>query len=223
MRVAAVAQVALLILNGVAAMYSRSFAQGPGATASSIPEARENGLVNTADAEEKRGIALFYTQKYRSQGKPVLFTGTLYSGITDFKVKKCDLIISTTIVDRYSGQIGNSQVKDTQSVYNNSAEFELTPEIADSLRVSEGRPKQLPIGTNPTCAEKQGCTIYWLEFRAKRLVMKFKSMTNDVTDYDGFVTNFDGMVDEFWIPISSPDAGKDLISHLQSYALTCRQ
>jgi hypothetical protein len=202
-------------------MYSRSIAQSPGARASSIPEASENGLVNIADAEEKRGIALFYTQKYRSQGKPVLFSGSLYSGITDFKVKKCDLIISTTIVDRYSGQIGNSQVKDTQSIYNNSAEFQLTPEIADSMRVSEGRPKQLPIRTNPACANRQGCTIYWLEFRAKRRVMKFKSMTNDVTDYDGFVTNFDGMVDEFWIPISSPDAGKDLISNLQSYATTC--
>jgi hypothetical protein len=210
-------------VNGVVAIHSSSIAQSPGATAKSIPMASENGLINTADPEEKRGIALFYTQNYRSQGKSVLFTGSLYSGITAFKVRKCDLTISTTIVDRYSGQIGNSPVKDTQSVYNNSAEFQLTPEIAESLRMSEGRPKQLPIATNPTCADKQGCTIYWLEFRAKRRVMKFKSMTNDVTDFNGFVTNFDGMVDQFWIPISSPDAGKDLISSLQGYAISCRQ
>lgn len=223
LRVVAVARIGLLVVSGVAAVYSRSVAQSPGATAINIPKANESELIDTARAEAKQGVSLFYTQSYRSQGKTVRFTGSLYSGITDFKVNKCDLTVSTTIVDRYSGQIGDSRVNDTQSVYNNSVDLQLTPEIADSLHVSEGRPKQLPMGTNPTCSEKQGCTIDWVEFRAKRRVMKFKSMTNDVADYNGFVTIFDGMVDEFWIPISSHDAGKELISNLQSYAITCRQ
>jgi hypothetical protein len=223
LKVVAGARIALLVLNAVGALYFRSIAQSPGTETSSMPVGSENGLINATDAEEKRGISLFYTQNYRSHGQPVVFTGSLYSGITEFKVKKCDLTIDTTIVDRYSGQIGNNQVNVTQNIYNNSVEFQLTQEIADSLRVSEGRPKQLPRGTNPTCADRQSCTILWLEFRAKQRVMKFKSMTNDVTDYNGFITNFDGMVDQFWIPISSSDAGKGLISNLQGYAVTCRQ
>ncbi|HEV2486216.1 MAG TPA: hypothetical protein VGT08_11855 [Terracidiphilus sp.] len=223
MRAVAVARIALLILNAVVTLHPASFSQSRGTAASGTEDGSESGLIRAADGEQKRGINLFYTQNYRSAGRPVRFSGSLYAGITAFTVNKCNLTIGTNIVDRYSGQIGKGTIKNTQSSYQYSVEFVLTTEIADALRLTEARPNQLENGTNPVCADRRACTIYWLELRAKRPVMKLTSITNDIAGYDGFIRNFDGMVEQFWVPISSSDAGKELISKLQSFAITCRQ
>src|SRR5580704_6934360 len=47
------------------------------------------------------------------------------------------LTIATVVADRFSGQIGKTQIGDTQSIYKYSAEVTLTPEIASSLSVGE--------------------------------------------------------------------------------------
>ena len=223
MGVIAVARNALLVLSAVGSFAATSFPQSVSTAMSGAAQGSNLGLMRAVDAEEKRGIDLSYTQNYRSGGKPVLFRGSLYAGITAFTAKKCNLTIGTTIVDRYSGQIGKDTIKNTQSIYDSSVEFELTQEIADSLRLAEGRPSQLENGTNPACAERRACVLYWLELRAKGAEIKLTSLTNDVADYDGFVRNFDGLVDQFRIPVSSPDAGKELIAKLQSFAIACRK
>lgn len=223
MRVLVCARPVLLALLAAGTFAPTALAQSAGAAVSGTGQRSEYGLVSVADAEEKRGVDFSYTQNYRSAGKPVLFKGSLYAGITAFKVNKCSLAIGTRIVDRYSGQIGKSTIKDTQSIYDYSVEFTLTQELADSLRLAEVRPSQLENGTNPACSEKRACAIDWLEFRAKGPVIKMTILTNDIEGYDGFVRNFDGMVDQFRIPVSSSDAGNTLIAKLQSLAIMCRQ
>ena len=53
--------------------------------------------------------------------------------------------------------------------------------------------------------------------------MKLSSVTNDVENFNGFIKDFDGMVDRFWIPVSSQEAGNDLTARLKSFAATCAQ
>jgi hypothetical protein len=213
----------LLALTAVGTFAPTAFPQSVGSAMSATAQGGGNGLMSIADAEEKRGIALFYTQNYRSGNRPVQLNGSLYAAITAFAINKCNLTIGATVVDRYSGQFGKSSIKDTQSKYDYSIEFALTQEIANSLRMVEARPVQLDQGTNPMCAERRACTIYWLELRSKGPAIKLTSLTDDIAGYDGVVRNMDGMVDRFRIPVSSLDAGKELISKLQSYAIKCVQ
>jgi hypothetical protein len=214
---------AFAVLAVIGSMDQMSFSQSQAPAMNSSAGGSGSGLLSAANAEEEMGTNLFYTQNYRSGRRLVLFKGTLYAGITAFTAKKCELTIGTTIVDRYSGEIGRSKINDTQNIYNYSIEFALTPDIADSLRLIEARPSQLENGTHAECAEQRACAMNWLEIRAKRRVIKLTSITNDVEHYDGFVKDYDGMVDRFWIPVSSRDAGNDLISRLRSFAATCAQ
>ena len=204
-------------------MDQSSFSQSQAVAIADSADGSATALLSAANAEEKKGTNLFYIQNYRAGRRLVLFKGTLYAGITAFATKKCELMMGTTTVDHYSGQIDKSKINDTQSIYNYSLEFTLTPDIAESLHLIEAKPSQLENGTHAACAEQRSCSINWLELRAKRQVMKLTSITNDVEHYDGFVKDFDGMVDRFWIPVSSQDAGNGLISRLKSFAATCAE
>ena len=223
LKVIDIARVAFAVLAVIGSMERTCSSQSQAPAVNSSADVSGSGLLSAATAEEAKGTNLFYTQDYRSGRRLVQFKGTLYAGITAFTAKKCELTIGTTIVDRYSGQIDKSKINDTQSTYNYSIEFALTPEIADSLRLIEARPSQLENGTRAVCAEQRTCVVNWLEIRARRQVIKLTSVTNDVEHYDGFIKDFDGMVDRFWIPVSSQDAGNDLISWLKSFAATCAQ
>jgi hypothetical protein len=184
---------------------------------------KQRRLIDTIEAESKRGVLLSYTQQYRSHGKSVRYKGTLYLAITAFSVKHCDVAISTIVADRYSGRVGKKLGGDTQYSYKYSAEIPLTPEVARSLSIVQGRPKQLEWETHPACTDQDACNIYWLEFQDKNPTIRLSILTDDNADYDGDVTTFDGVVDEFKIPLSSADKGKEIVSILQSFATTCRQ
>jgi len=223
LRVIDITRIAFVVLTVIGGMDQTSFSQSQAPALTGGADVSGSSLLSAANLEEKKGTEVFYTQNYRSGRRLVLFKGTLYAGITAFTAKKCELTVGTTIVDRYSGQINRSNVNDTQSIYNYSIVFGLTPDLADSLQIIEARPSQLENGTHAVCAEKRACTMSWLEIRAKRQVIKLTSITNDIEHYDGFVKDFDGMVNRFWIPVSSQDAGNDLISRLKSFAATCAQ
>lgn len=179
------------------------------------------GLTGLVNAEEKQGNVLVYTQNYRSGGRLVVIAGTLYAAITTFTANQCELKIGTTVVDRYKGRIDSDAIKDTQSVYNYAGVIGLTPEIADSLRLVEARPSALEAGSHPVCTQGQACDLHWLEFRSKGKAIQLTSTTNDLAGYDGFVTEFSGMADQFWIPVSSEQAGKNLVALLKGLAATC--
>jgi hypothetical protein len=198
-------------------------AQNSGSSTIAVSSGSEEELIRTADAERDKGVALFYTQHYRSGGKLVVLKGSLYAAITGFGVNKCNLTIGTTVVDHYSGQIGNGKIGDTWGTYNHSVQLLLTQEIADSLILVEATPLELESGTSAMCDDNRACRIQWLQLRAKSPTIHLITTTNDVAGYDGFVKNFDAQVDQFRMPVSSRDAGKELISNLQRVAATCGQ
>lgn len=147
----------------------------------------------------------------------------MYLTITAFSVKNCDVAITTIVADRYSGRVSKKLGGDTQYSYKYSAEIPLTAEVARSLSIVQGRPKQLEWEKHPACTDQDSCNIYWLEFQDKNPTIRLNIFTDDNADYDGDVTTFDGGVNQFKIPLSSADKGKELVSILQSFATTCRQ
>lgn len=186
------------------------------------PDASLNNLIDAANAEEGRGTTLSYVQSYRSGGKLVFIKGIIYAGIAKFAVDQCKLTIGTTVVDRYSGRIDKSVIKDTQNIYNYSGVLALTKDLAYSLQLVEAQPSPLENGTHPVCQEKPGCAIRWIELRVKKSkAIHLASTTNDVTGYDGFVTDFDGMTNRFLIPVSSLQAGQNLIALLNGFSASC--
>jgi hypothetical protein len=205
----------------IAGLAPRCFPQSQGAESNDFAADSRNALMSAINAEEKKGAVLNYAQSYRSEGKPVSIQGTIYAGITTVALNGCELSIATTIVDRYAGQVEKSLIQNTQSFYNYSGELVLTREIADGARLVGARPSLLERGTHPLCADGRACAIDWVEFQAEKKVMKLTSITNDIAGYDGMVRNFDGVVDRLWIPVSSEQAGTELIKLFKSLAATC--
>lgn len=174
------------------------------------------------EAEERRGTYVFYTQTYRDgQHRPVFFNGSVFGVIQQMQANECEIKLETDVTDLYTGSIGKNQIRKTASVYRWLFDFTLTSEIADALHVVELRPAQLDNGTNPLCTAKPGCTFEWIEVKAALPVIKETEITNDFAGYDGYVKDFDGMVDHFLIPISSSTAGDDLIAKLKVLAHAC--
>jgi len=212
----------LLVLVVASVWNHTTYSQTTGPEVSDTSRSDKSRLLGSVDAEEKRGVVLSYTQAYRSNGQPVVYHGTLYLAITAFSVQNCSMKIATVVSDRFSGQVGDKPAGDRSS-YRYSVEVTLTPEIANSLTVAEERPGQLDSATHPSCTGHRLCNIHWLELRSKRTLIHLAIVTNDFADSDEFAKTFDGMVNQFWIPLSSKDAGKELISGLQSFAATCGQ
>jgi hypothetical protein len=211
--------VAVLLLAGFLGF--PLFAQTSAASETNAATAQDD-LLRSFAAEEKRGDTVFYTQSYYAlHGRHVFFKGSMYASIADVKVNGCELRIDTTIADRYSGAIGRKQVAPTQSLYRISADFLLTPEIANSLKVIKARPGQLDEGTHPSCSDHQPCVLNWIELRSERPEIQLTEFTNDFEGYDGFVKNFDALVDRSLVPVSSPAVGNELISRMQALAGAC--
>lgn len=211
--------VAALLLAGF-----RSFpllAQLPAALETTQATAQDD-LLRAFAAEAKRGDSFFYTQSYYAlHGRHVSFKGSIYAAIADVRVSGCKVRIDTTITDRFSGTIGRKQVTPTQNLYRTSADFLLTTEVAQSLRVIIARPVQLDVGTHAMCSDHRQCVLNWIELRSERPEMHVTESTNDIEGYDGFVQDFDGPVDRFLVPVSSPAAGDELISKMQALTGTC--
>ena len=211
--------IACLLLAGFGAC--PLFAQTPAAP-EAAPATTQDDLLRSFAAEEKKGDTFFYTQSYYAlHGRHVMFKGSMYGVIADVKVSGCRMRIDTTIADRYSGAIGRRLVDPTQSLYRISAEFLLTPQIAQSLKVVKARPGQLDEGTHPACSDHQPCVLNWIEISSEGPEIQVAEFTNDFQGYDGFVKDFDAPVDRFLVPVSSPAAGNELISKMQVLAAAC--
>ena len=183
----------------------------------------QEDLLRSFAAKAKLGEFLpLYTVVLRFARPPRVFQRLDLCGACGCESQWVQMRVDTTIADRYSGTIGRKQVSPTQNLYRISADFLLTPEIAQSLRVIKARPVQLNLGTHAVYADHQQCVLNWIEVRSERAEIHVIESTNDIEGYDGFVQDFDGSSDRFLLPVSSQDAGIELITKLQDWAGGCR-
>jgi hypothetical protein len=200
----------------------RAAAQSAADVVNPIAGIASNDLITSLQAESKRGTAVFYTQSYRAHGRRIEFHGSIFGEIQDAQVEGCELKITSEIVDHYSGTVGGALIGQTQIKYTTSINIELTPKMAADLKIVVGRPaRQLTEGTNPVCSGERQCNLTWLKLQADASVIRVIEITNDVADYDGDVKDFDGSVDHLFLPLSSKEAGDDLIAKMRVFARSC--
>jgi hypothetical protein len=171
--------------------------------------AREDFL-NVIEEERKTGATLFYRQSYiDSTNKLASYRGSVYGAIQSAKLDGCSLTMDILIVDLFSGTAGKKSVENMQDTETYRIDFILTREIAGAMTLVEARPLQLKRNTNSMCTENSSCTFTWLQVQAKAKVIKETRTTNNFVDFDGYVNRF-------LIPLSSPDAGKQFINQVKA-------
>jgi len=212
----------LVCLIVVAMPNPRAAAQSAADVAPLTAATARNDLIRSFQAEKKRGVSIFYTQAYGPRGHRVEFHGSIFAAIQDVRADGCALKIDTELVDLYSGSIGRKLVAQMQSKYIASIDLTLTPKMVAELRIVDARPaRQLTEGTNAVCSGGRQCSLTWLKFVAEGQVIHLTESTNDVADYDGVIKDFDGPVDHFFLPVSSADAGGELIERIRAFAQSC--
>ena len=104
----------------------RAVPQSAADTATLRAATARNDLIQSFQAENKRGTSIFYTQAYRLHGRRVEFHGSIFGEILEVQVDGCELKIKSQLVDLYSGSIGAELVGQTQNRYTTSVDFPLT-------------------------------------------------------------------------------------------------
>ena len=203
---------------------ARVVAQHPaGASSLSFSAARDD-LIRSIQSESKKGTTISYTQAYGPRGRRVEFHGSIFGVIQGFQADGCELKIESVLVDLYSGSIGGKLVGRTQTKYATTIDFKLTPKMAADLKAVTARPvQQLAEGTNAVCAGGRQCDLTWLKLTADAPVIREVEVADDLADYNGDVKDFDGWVSQVFLPVSSVEAGNDLIAKMRGLAQSCVQ
>ena len=212
----------LQIIFILLAISTSAFAQGSAVTPSTTTANARDELIRAFQSESKIGTHIFYTQAYKAHGRRVEFNGSIFGEIQDLQVDGCELKLQSRLVDLYTGSVGNGPTGRTQSKYMSSIEFKLTEKIASGLEVVSARPvRQLSIGTNALCSGDRKCMLTWIKLKTDSRVIHLTEFTDDVANYNGDVKDFDGAVNQFWLPVSSLEAGSQLVDKMREYARTC--
>jgi hypothetical protein len=188
------------------------------ATATTTPSSAESSLQDALQAEEHAGTVLFYTQSYvDSDNEPVTYQGSMYGFIKDATLDGCSLNIDFILADRYSGVVKKQSTGALEDDEEYSAAIPFTHNLASSLSLVDAPPAAIAKGTNSVCATRPSCAFTWLKINAKDSFIRETKTTNGLMDFAGNTRTF-------FLPISSPDVGKNLIQQIQAFTATrCTQ
>lgn len=172
----------------------------------------ESSLLDSLQAEEHTGTYLFYTQSYvDSDNEPVNYQGSVYGFIKHAELKGCSLDIDFIVADHFSGVVKKQPTGPLEDDEEYSATIPLTPGLASSLSFVEGPPVAISNGRNSACASRPSCAFTWLKLVAEDSSIRETKTTNGLLD-------FAGNTKRFFLPISTADAGKNLIQRIQTFA-----
>jgi hypothetical protein len=175
------------------------------------PSSAESSLLDALQTEEHAGTYLFYTQSYvDSDNEPASYHGSVYGSIKDAKLNGCSLNIDFIIADRYSGVVKKQPTAPTEDDEEYSATIPLTHNLALSLSLVEAPPVAIANGTNSVCDTRPSCAFTWLKINARDSSIRETKTTNGWPE-------FAGNTKTFFLPISSPDVGKNLIQQIQAF------
>jgi hypothetical protein len=179
----------------------------PAAAAS--PSSAESSLLDALQTEQHAGTYLFYTQSYvDSDNQHVSYNGSVYGFIKHAELKDCSLNIDFIVADRYSGVVK----KQRTGAVEDDEEYSATIPLAHNLALSlvDAPPVVIANGTNSLCATRPSCAFTWLKIIANDSSIGETRSTNGLPD-------FAGNTKTFFLPLSTPDAGKNLIQQIQTF------
>lgn len=180
-------------------------------TATATPSSAESSLLDALQAEGHVGTYIFYTQSYvDSDDEHVTYKGSVDGFIKDAKLNDCSLDIDFIVADHFSGVVKKQLTGTLEDDELYSATIPLTQKPVLSLSLVEAPPVAISNGTNSVCPTRPSCAFTWLKIAAKDSSIRETKTTN------GWL-NFAGNTKVFFLPISTPDAGKNLIQQMQAF------
>ncbi|HZP06512.1 MAG TPA: hypothetical protein VFB43_16560 [Terracidiphilus sp.] len=197
--------IAALLACGVCAV--RSYSQ----SAESGDDSAKK-LMAAMESEEQQGTYVFYTQSFIDrENKRADYRGSVRGAIRSFHADRCHMSFDIVLQDYFAGKVGKSETGHLQDSYVYSIDFTLTRAIAHDLALTRARPVQLVETTHAICAEKPSCSFVWLTVRAPGPTIRESEAINQIP-------NFKGWTDHFQAPVSSVQAGEDLIQKMRAVA-----
>lgn len=169
-------------------------------------------LTVAMESEEKQGTYVFYTQSFIDrENKRANYRGSIYGAIRSFHLDRCHVSFDIVLQDYFAGKVGKSETGHLEDSYVYSIEFTLTRAIAHDLALVQARPVQLVETTRAMCAEKPSCNFVWLAVHARGpAIHEFETINR--------IPNYKGWTDRFQAPVSSVQAGEDLIQKMRAVA-----
>jgi hypothetical protein len=192
--------------------------QSGNAVSTTAPSSAESSLLDALQTEQHAGTYLFYAQSYvDSDNEQVTYKGSVDGFIKDAKLNGCTLNIELILADRYSGVVKKQPTGHLEDDELYSATIPLTHNVASSLSLVEAPPAAIANGTDSVCATRPSCAFTWLKIVATDSSIRETRTTNGWLD-------FAGNTKTFFLPISTPDAGKNLIQQIQAFTTAhCNQ
>jgi hypothetical protein len=173
--------------------------------------------------ETAKWSVLTYTQRYTDDDdENVFYQGTLFVQLSKVSLEGCDLKLSVHVQDRFTGTIsrqGALHVKTTDlGQRSETFNYDYLLKLADLQQLEDqvlvGRPVQIPAHTGYICKEQPSCELTWLDVKLPG------PLINEARERDG-VVDFDEMVKEITIPMSSRQAAQDSATALQELVAGC--
>jgi hypothetical protein len=173
--------------------------------------------------ETAKWSVLTYKQQYiDDDDENVFYQGTLFVQLSKVSLEGCDLKLSVHVQDRFTGTISKQQALHLKTAdlgqQSETFNYEYLLNLTD-LRQLEGqvllgRPVQIPAHTGYICEEQPSCELTWLDVKLPAPLIK------EARERDG-VIDFDEMVKEITIPMSSRQAAQDSAAALQELMAGC--
>jgi hypothetical protein len=164
-------------------------------------------LLNFIATQQQRGSVLTYAQSYvDDENERVSYNGTLYAGISLFKLDECKVTARVAIQDRYSGAIehrafGRVHLEPTGPLKDDTVyeyRLNLGELSADAVHALGAIPAQLNLHTTVRCEEDRSCNLSWIQITAPDGKIAETKTVNGIQDVDA-------KAKAIVLPIASPE------------------
>jgi hypothetical protein len=183
-------------------------------------------LKNILTQESTRHSLLTYSQRYIDDAnKFVQYKGTIFLQVKSFELDGCDLEINVIVQDTYLGSEQQKRRSGEDVNYKDLGHgrdtyryaYHLNLQTADVAQVDTvaARPVQLRSNTEFVCEEEKSCNLQWLRITTKRPSIAETRIMN--VDQD-----FDQMVDQIAVPMTSREVAVQSAKSLQDLVAACR-
>ena len=185
-----------------------------------------DSLKNVLAKESTRHSVLTYSQRYvDAANKLVQYKGTIFLQVKSFELDGCDLKIDVVVQDSYVGSeqqkqrsgedVSHKDLGHGTDTYHYAYHLNLkTAEVAQVDTVA-ARPAQLRKNTMFICEEERSCDLQWLRITTKTPSIAETRIMN--IDQD-----FDQLVDQIAVPMTSREVAVQSAKSLQDLAAACR-
>jgi hypothetical protein len=187
-----------------------------------------DSLKNILTQESTRHSVLTYSQRYLDAANRIVqYKGTIFLQVKSFELDGCDLKIDVVVQDSYVGSEKQKQQQQSGEDVNRKDlgrgtdtyryAYHLNLKTAEVVQVDTvaARPAQLRKNTLFICEEERSCDLQWLRIATKKASIAETRIMN--IDQD-----FDQMVDQIAVPMTSREVALQSAKSLQDVVAACR-